>query len=83
MAHTLQFQVGPFELDVNDDCYLVSVRETRSGSNHQSRYSEIPAWVFHSKHAIWLMDEESSILERATKGELIKKRLLAFGATGK
>jgi hypothetical protein len=83
MAHTLQFQVGPFELDVDNDCYLVSVRPTHNRRNPPSRSHDIPAWVFHSEHAIWLMDDGTSILERATKGELIKKQLLEFGATGK
>ena len=83
MANPLCYRLGHFLLTVNSACYLVEVRECEQ-TDPDKQSSEIPSWVFESKHAIWLTDENKPIFERAKHGEKIKNQFLAqkFAPTG-
>ena len=75
MNQVLRFHVDSFELTVDTDSYIVAVREDPNPGGAQNACSDLPNWVFQSKHAIWLAEDNVSLYERATRGEKIKERL--------
>lgn len=75
MNQVLRFHVDTFELTVDNVSYTVAVREDPNSVAADNTCSELPGWVFQSKHAIWLAEENASLYERAAKGERIKERL--------
>jgi hypothetical protein len=77
MADLLHFYLEPFVLTVNPACYLVEVAKRNREETRNSRLSELPEWVFQSKHAIWLTDENATIATRAKNGEQIRQKLQA------
>jgi hypothetical protein len=76
MGQPLRYRLGRFLLTVNSACYLIEVREC-DRTDLDREPSDLPSWIFESKHAIWLTDENKPIFERAKHGEKIKKQFLA------
>ena len=75
MNEVLRYQLDSYELTVDNASYIVAVRENPVTTRTQNSSAELPKWVFQSKHAIWLADENASLYERASKGERIKEKL--------
>ncbi|PWT91659.1 MAG: hypothetical protein C5B54_04915 [Acidobacteria bacterium] len=75
MAELQQFHVDQFTLKLNPACYIVEVA-TEEGEAHRDSLTSLPKWVFESKHTIWLADEQTTIAERARKGETLRQQLL-------
>ena len=74
---TQYFQLDRFSLMINPACYLVMV--SRSGPLESATTdASFPEWIFDSRHAIWLTEEEKPIAERARRGDEIKKFLKAL-----
>lgn len=67
------YYVDSLELVVDPGSYLVEVRYLHDLPRGSHSVSDLPDWVFQSKLAIWLMDRGASIMERAMKGDQIRK----------
>ncbi|HSE40076.1 MAG TPA: hypothetical protein VLH08_04860 [Acidobacteriota bacterium] len=70
-----RFVIEGFQLDLNHAAYLVEVTPVKNRQNEQN-VKELPDWVFHSKHAIWLTSGSAELVDRAMAGERIKQKLL-------
>ena len=64
-----------FSLTLNKECYLVEVQEDPEISG-SADISVLPDWIFESKHAIWLMEENKPIGDRARDGERVRWSLI-------
>jgi len=73
-----RFLVQGFALNVNDSAYLVEVSPHVEGAEQFQDLGKLPAWIFQSKHAIWLAPINAALADRAIKGEQIKHRLIPF-----
>ena len=71
--------VDGFLLRILDSAYLVQVEPANGKTGRYEDPANLPDWVFKSAHAIWLSQEEGPILERATKGDQIKRQLMQSG----
>ena len=71
------FQLKHYGLRINSACYLVTVSNT-SQKEDSHRVQDLPDWVFTSKHAVWLTEEEEPIADRARNGDEIRKQLFAL-----
>jgi hypothetical protein len=77
MGQQGKFLVDGFSLTLNSECYLVEVQE-RPEIQGVTEASILPDWIFESKHAIWLMEENKPIADRARDGERVRQVLLRF-----
>lgn len=75
-AKASRYQVGGFELTVFDQAYLVEVKTAPSNPAEPHLISGLPEWVFLSRHAIWLTDDEADLADRDRKGNQIKQSLI-------
>lgn len=73
-----RFLVQGFALNVNDSAYLVEVSQHLEGAEQFQDLGKLPAWIFQSKHAIWLAPINAALADRAMKGEQIKNKLIPF-----
>ncbi|MCI0612990.1 hypothetical protein L0244_08365 [bacterium] len=73
-----RFLVQGFALNVNDSAYLVEVSPHSEGMEQFQDLEKLPAWIFQSKHAIWLVPINAALADRAMKGEQIKRKLIPF-----
>jgi hypothetical protein len=73
-----RFLVQGFTLNVNDSAYLVEVSPYIEGAEQFQDLRKLPAWIFQSKHAIWLARINAALADRAMKGEQIKNKLIPF-----
>jgi hypothetical protein len=76
MSEATSFYVHGFLLRIFDSAYLVEVRPAEGETGYYRTPSTLPAWMFRSRHAIWLADEDAPILDRARKGENMKQEIL-------
>jgi hypothetical protein len=56
----------------------VAVSPHLEGAEQFQDLGKLPAWIFQSKHAIWLAPINAALADRATKGEQIKDKLIPF-----
>jgi hypothetical protein len=61
---------------VNHSAYLVEIELNIRKDTKKISESELPEWIFRSRHAIWLTVENGSIHERAKRGEQIRQKLM-------
>ncbi|MCI0612171.1 hypothetical protein L0244_04195 [bacterium] len=76
MRHTIEFRIAGFQLFIYPSSFLVEVMPENRTGPRRDNFEELPAWVFHSKHAIWLTRENASNFHRALQGERIKRSIL-------
>lgn len=75
MSDTAQYYFEGLEIVVHLKSYLVEVRHTGNRSVPDNKLSDLPDWVFHSKSAIWFLEENAPYQRRALDGERIKREL--------
>lgn len=75
MIDALEIWLAGYCLEIYNASYLVQVTTERHKRSANTELRNVPDWVFHSKHAIWLTDEDASMLDRANHGDGIKKQL--------
>jgi hypothetical protein len=63
-----------FLLHVDNFAYLVEIHASKKVSPDTAP-EELPDWLFQSRHAIWLTDENLPIQDRAAHGESIRQKL--------
>jgi hypothetical protein len=68
--------VDGFLLRILDSAYLVQVEPANGKTGRYEDPANLPDWIFKSAHAIWLSQEEGPMLERATKGDQVKRQLM-------
>jgi adenylate kinase len=71
----MQFYLANAALAIYEDAYLVKVDTHKNDLHPADRLTDLPDWVFHSRNAIWLTEEDAPLSIRAQHGELIKSRL--------
>jgi hypothetical protein len=67
--------INRLALEVHPGGYLVQITVLDSDPPRQDQVSDLPEWVFRSRLAIWFVQGEGSIYDRAQAGDLIKKEL--------
>lgn len=72
---TNEFLVDGYRLTVFDDSFLIYVKSLETPAEKQISTVELPRWIFKSRNAIWLLEEESPMYERARRGDVIKHHL--------
>ena len=72
-----EFYVDEFKLTVHKDAFLVHVTILRESPSRQDASETLPDWIFNSRLAIWLLDENCPIYDRAKKGDAVKQKLAA------
>lgn len=77
MFQSTEYHVNGFVLQVSNRGLIVRVHETQQEHHLTNQLIDLPDWVFHSHHAIWLADGRSTMYDRALAGEEIKKKLMA------
>ncbi|MCI0446814.1 hypothetical protein L0152_26890 [bacterium] len=77
MRHTIEYRIAGFQLVIYPNGFLVEVMPENKIGPRKNNFEELPAWVFQSKHAIWLTRENASIFQRALQGERIKRSILS------
>jgi hypothetical protein len=75
VQHTNQFYLDGFLLSVDNYAYLVEIKSSEKKVIQDSGADELPDWMFDSRHAIWLTDENLPIRDRAAHGESIRQKL--------
>ncbi|MCI0413134.1 hypothetical protein L0222_10090 [bacterium] len=78
--HPARYYVDGFLLKILDSAYLVQVEPTNGNTGRYVTPAHLPEWIFRSSHAIWLVQDEGSLADRATKGDEIKQRIMSKGA---
>ena len=76
MAQTVRIYVNGFLLKILDSAYLVQVEPANGNTGRYASISNLPGWIFHSAHAIWLTKENAPMIDRARKGDEIKHQIL-------
>jgi hypothetical protein len=69
-----RYVIDGFQLEINPAAYLVEVSTAKNAVNEQN-VTELPDWVFQSKHAIWLTSGSAKMIDRALEGERVQKKL--------
>jgi hypothetical protein len=78
MPQIHQYYLHGFLLKVDDFAYLVEIKPTSEKPLNKDRPADLPDWIFHSQHAIWLTDENLPIKDRAARGDRIQEMLKRF-----
>ena len=81
MRDIIDFYFDGFVLSVDALTYLVRIRKSDYEASHQHRPEDLPDWIFGSKLAIWLLEEEAPMLQRSLEGEKIRNFLLSQRAS--
>jgi hypothetical protein len=74
MAESGKYVLDQFHLTLNKDCFLVEVKE-RNGEEPSARVEDLPGWIFFSKYALWLTEDNKPIGDRALQGERVREIL--------
>jgi hypothetical protein len=77
MSQAGRFYVNGFLLRVFDSAYLVEVKPANGETGYYQKPSSLPDWMFRSSHAIWLSEEDAPMVDRARKGDAIKKEIIS------
>jgi hypothetical protein len=75
MTRREKFKIENYTLTVDDGSYLVEVAQYDDLDGSDS-LSDLPAWVFDSRYAIWLSAGDAPVRVRALEGEKIKQEFL-------
>ena len=81
MSQPARFYVDGFLLKILESAYLVRVEPANGNTGRYTGTSNLPKWIFDSAHAIWLMQDDAPLIERARRGDEIKNRILKNGDT--
>jgi hypothetical protein len=85
MSRIRQYHLHGLFLTVNDSAYLVEIgidKRKQQRNAAKVRISDLPDWIFRSRHAIWLTVERLSIQDRAKHGDHIRKKLMQARQSG-
>ena len=74
---TKEFCFEDLVLAICRDAFLVKVQKQLRFRNSCHRLTDLPEWIFNSKNAIWLTEEDAPISIRADHGDVVRKRLSA------
>jgi hypothetical protein len=72
-----RFYMDGFLLKIVDSAYLVHVEPANGNTGRYVKPSSLPDWIFRSSHAIWLMQDSGSLVDRARRGDEIKQRIMS------
>ena len=73
MSDLRKFFFEDLVLTVCSEAFLVKVQTGKRRRGHQ--LADLPDWVFDSRNAVWLTEEEAPLSVRGNHGDLIRKRL--------
>jgi hypothetical protein len=73
MSDISKYYFENFSLVVDRGTYLVEVHPPVDDPPRRNRVEDLPDWVFQSKLAIWLTQDNSPVYERSVAGEIVKK----------
>ncbi len=76
MKDIIEYHIAGFQLTIYTRSYIVEATPENEASCGQNDDRELPHWVFHSRHAIWLSREFAPISLRAIQGERIRRNIL-------
>jgi hypothetical protein len=76
MSQIQNYYLQGLSLRVNDSAYLVEIELNISKNAKKISESDLPEWIFRSRHAIWLTVESGSIHDRAKHGDQIREKLM-------
>ena len=76
MAELSQYFVNNLELRIFPKGLVVQVQEMNEDPPRQNTLMDLPEWVFQSTLAIWFLDGDESLYNRAIAGEKIKNSLM-------
>jgi hypothetical protein len=77
MRDIIDFYFDGFVLSVDALTYLIRIRKADHEPYEFHRPEDLPEWVFGSKLAIWLLEEEAPMLQRSLEGDKIRNHLLS------
>ncbi len=60
-------------LTLRPESYLVEVKALNDRPRRCNKLRDLPDWIFQSRLAIWLTDEDGPIQERSVRGDQIRK----------
>jgi hypothetical protein len=72
----VRFYVDGFLLKILDSAYLVQVEPANGNTGLYIKPSDLPDWIFRSSHAIWLVQEDGSLIDRARRGDEVKQQIM-------
>jgi hypothetical protein len=72
---TKEFCFDDFALAIHGDAYLIKINTDLRVRDSCHRLTDLPEWIFNSKNAIWLTEEDAPISIRADHGDVVRKRL--------
>ena len=73
MSDISKYYFENFSLILDSASYLVEVHPPVDDPPRRNHVEDLPDWVFLSKLAIWLTQDNSSVYERSVAGELVRK----------
>lgn len=73
MTRVQHFNFDGYHLTLRPESYLILVRPVMEKPEKPSSITELPDWVFHSRLAIWLTDDITSMHERSIRGESLRR----------
>jgi len=73
MSEISKYYFENFSLILDRASFLVEVHPAVEDPPRRNHVEDLPDWVFHSKLAIWLTQNEAPVYERSVAGEIIKK----------
>jgi hypothetical protein len=73
MSEISKYYFKNFSLILDRDSYIVEVHPAVDDPPRRNHVEDLPDWVFHSKLAIWLTQNDAPVYERSVAGEIIKK----------
>jgi hypothetical protein len=76
MSRIQNYYLQELSLRVNDSAYLVEIELNIKKNGEKMSQSDLPEWIFRSRHAIWLTLENRSIYDRAKHGDQIREKLM-------
>ena len=68
--------IDGFLLSIVDSAYLIKVEPANGTTGKYSSAGNLPDWIFHSVHAIWLTQDDAPLMDRAIKGDEIKHQIM-------
>lgn len=80
MQDVVDYYFGGWILSVDAMTYLVRIRKSDS-VRCENRIEDLPDWVFESRLAIWLMENEAPIFQRSIEGDRMRNLFLSRKVT--
>ncbi|MCI0412288.1 hypothetical protein L0222_05730 [bacterium] len=77
VKYVIEHRIAGFQLILHPGSYIVEVMPENELVSFVNQTKELPDWIFYSKHAIWLSRENTSIFQRAERGDQFKRIILS------